>query len=255
MQDDTWISACTQGVRVLTGNSMPLLMCAGCPPGFGANPDRIASQDTCVPCKPGSYYPGGKVEPCWRCRGSAYLTSPEGASSIVQCVCRPGERGCFGCCQPCLQDAPAACCCPLVRASVQDDPALSDNSRHTYYLHAGYGASTTAPQSCQVCPKGTFSNSLIDVVPQPPLDSLARFPPGVGNGKGKGGCYTCNPSYKECTSCCEASVRKCQLTTLTPGATSFADCKPIPQATRAANVTQPKTLAAADAPGASQQLQ
>lgn len=105
-----------------------------------------------------------------------------------------------------------------------------------------------------MCPKGTFSNSLIDVVPQDPLDSLARFPPGVGNGKGKGGCYTCNPSYKECTPCCEATVRKCQLTTLTPGATSFADCKPILQAAKAANVTQ-QTSAVADTPSASKQLQ
>lgn len=70
---------------------MPLHPSAGCPPGFGANPDRSASQAPCVPCKPGTYYPGGRVEPCWRCRGSAYLTSQEGASSIVQCVCRPGE--------------------------------------------------------------------------------------------------------------------------------------------------------------------
>jgi hypothetical protein len=66
-------------------------MChAGCPPGFGANPDRSARARKCVKCPPGTYYPGGNVEPCWRCRGSAYLTTQPGAASIVQCVCRPG---------------------------------------------------------------------------------------------------------------------------------------------------------------------
>lgn len=66
--------------------------CPGCPPGFGANPMRRGDLDPlCAQCPPGTYYPGGNVEPCWRCRGSAFLTSLPGSASIVQCVCRPGE--------------------------------------------------------------------------------------------------------------------------------------------------------------------
>lgn len=129
---------------------------------------------------------------------------------------------------------------------------------------AGYGASATSPNSCQVCPKGTFSDALADSVPQPPLTSLVRIPPGIGNGKGKGGCYTCNPTWKECTPCCEASVRNCTLTTLTPGATSWDACKPVesfftaspspPPAPAAAEVqaeAQPKTEAETQAAAAS----
>lgn len=153
----------------------------GCPPGFGSNPDTTNPSQPCAQCQPGTYYPGGNVEPCWRCRGSAFLTSPPGASSIVQCVCRPG-----------------------------------------------YGAPSSAPNTCQPCPKGTWSNGLADAVPQDPLQSIVRFPPGVGNGKGKGGCYTCNPSWKECTPCCEASQRNCDLTTDFPMSTSPEDCRPPP---------------------------
>jgi hypothetical protein len=71
-----------------------VLLCAGCPPGFGANPNRTAGEAPCAACQPGTYYPGGKVEPCWRCRGSAFLTSQPGSSSISQCICRPGARCC-----------------------------------------------------------------------------------------------------------------------------------------------------------------
>lgn len=73
---------------MLTG--FPCCLCAptGCPPGFGANPNGAP---LCSPCQPGFYRPGGNsIQPCWRCRGSAFLTSPPGASSLVQCVCRPG---------------------------------------------------------------------------------------------------------------------------------------------------------------------
>jgi hypothetical protein len=63
----------------------------GCPPGFGADPNGSPGAPTCSPCPPGTYRPGGNtIQPCWRCRGSAFLTSPPGASSLVQCMCRPG---------------------------------------------------------------------------------------------------------------------------------------------------------------------
>lgn len=153
---------------------------AGCAPGFGANPNKLDTGNPCTECPPGTYSPGGQLEPCWRCRGSAFLTTQPGAVSIVQCVCRPG-----------------------------------------------YGAAIDAPNTCQPCPKGTFSNSLADAVEHAPFDSLARWPFGTGNGKGKGGCYNCNPSWKACTSCCESSeLHECKLTTARPGAVSFAQCRP-----------------------------
>lgn len=96
--------------------------------------------------------------------------------------------------------------------------------------HTGFGASVSAPNTCQPCPKGTWSNGLADIIPQDPLNSIARFPAGVGNGKGKGGCYTCNPSWKECTSCCEDSTRECDKTTLVPGSTAQSACVPRPTA-------------------------
>jgi hypothetical protein len=94
-------------------------------------------------------------------------------------------------------------------------------------VHTGYGATIDAPNTCQPCPKGTFSNSLAEVIPHDSFDSLVRFPPGTGNGKGKGGIYTSNPTWKACTSCCEGStLHACGLTTATPGSTSFDECKP-----------------------------
>lgn len=150
------------------------------------------------------------------------MTSPKGAASIVQCVCRPGAQTLL------------TAFWLLVQASTAVRSSKWNAAAHLFTVmllllspSAGYGASVDAPNTCQPCPKGTWSNSLADVTQHAPFDSLVRFPPGTGNGKGKGGCYTCNPSWKECTSCCAASLQPCNLTTATPGASSSAACRPV----------------------------
>ena len=89
---------------------------------------------------------------------------------------------------------------------------------------AGYGATPAFPNSCQLCPIGTYANGLAEI------SNIPGVPPQGGKGVIRGFESLSGATLVRCTPCCPAGVGMCALTTNAPGSLSYKACvaAPIP---------------------------
>lgn len=79
----------------------------------------------------------------------------------------------------------------------------------------GYGSTPDFPNSCQMCPIGTYADAVAQII------DIPGVPPQGGKGITGG---LIGATIKPCKPCCPAGVGTCGYTTKQPGSRAFSDC-------------------------------